>query len=336
MKRQKHIVITGSSGQIGTNLGVALIEKGWRVTGIDCRANPWLNAFPTLLVDLRMHHQFVFEAFRSLGRADGVVHLAANAKVFELVEHPERAMDNITMAFNTFDAARRLEVPVVFGSSREVYGDIQRHLTHERLADFAVAESPYSASKVAGESMLYSYGRCYGLPHLVFRFSNVYGRYDNDLERMERVIPLFIRRVLDGRPITLFGPEKTLDFTYVDDCVAGIAAGVEALVSGRIRGEVINLAAGRGQTLLDLVKFIERATGRKARMTTKPTREGEITRYVADLTKARRLLGYQPRVPLEEGIRRSLAWWRDIGDAPAKGPGRIRRPACRAPGRGSK
>jgi UDP-glucose 4-epimerase len=309
----RHIVITGSSGQIGTNLGVALLAKGWRVTGIDRRANTWLSAFPTLLLDLRMHPQFIFEALESLKPIDCIIHLAANAKVFELVEHPERALDNITMAFNAFDAARRLNVPVVFGSSREVYGDIRNHLTHEKLADFAVAESPYSASKISGEAMLYAYGRCYDLPHLVFRFSNVYGRYDNDLSRMERVIPLFIDRILKGTPITLYGPEKVLDFTYVDDCVAGIVAGVEALLEGRVNGEVFNLASGGGRTLLDLVRYIEATTGRKANMTTEPARPGEIMRYVADLSRARELLGYKPGVDLEEGVRRTIQWWRERG-----------------------
>jgi UDP-glucose 4-epimerase len=255
----------------------------------------------------------VYEAVASLAPIGCLVHLAANAKVFELVEHPERAMDNIAMAFNAFDAARRLKVPVIFGSSREVYGDIQYHLTNEKLADFAVAESPYSASKIAGEAMLYSYGRCYGLPHLGFRFSNVYGRYDNDLERMERVIPLFIRRIANGEPITVYGPEKVLDFTYVDDCVAGVAAGMDALLAGRVEGEVFNLASGRGQSLLDLVRFIEQATGRQARLTTEPARPGEITRYVADLSKSRQLLGYEPKVTLEEGIRRTITWWRETG-----------------------
>jgi UDP-glucose 4-epimerase len=261
-----------------------------------------------------MHHQSVFEAVASLRPMDAVVHLAANAKVYELVEHPERAMDNITMAFNIFDAARRLGVPVIFGSSREVYGDIHYHLTHEKLADFAVAESPYSASKIAGEAMLYAYGRCYRMRHLVFRFSNVYGRFDNDLARMERVVPLFIDRILRGKPITVFGPEKTLDFTYVDDCVAGVTAGLEALVAGKVSGQVINLAAGRGQTLLELVSFIEKATGKSARVTTKPSRVGEVTHYVADISKAKSLLGYRPKVPLADGIRRTIQWWKQHGD----------------------
>ena len=306
-----HIVITGSSGQIGTNLGLALQARGDRVTGIDCRANPWTDAITTLLIDLRMHHQFVHEAIASLPPIDLVVHLAANAKVFELVQHPERAMDNITTAFNVFDAARRLAAPVIFGSSREVYGDIHHRLTDERLADFAVAESPYSASKIADEAMLYSYGRCYGLPHIVFRFSNVYGRYDNDLHRMERVIPLFISRILAGKPITVFGPEKTLDFTYVDDCVAGLTAGIDALLAGDVDGQVLNLASGHGSSLVDLVRYIEEATGKQANMTVEPTRSGEVTHYVADISKARRLLGYDPKVILRDGIHRTVAAWKE-------------------------
>src|SRR6185295_11086798 len=114
---------------------------------------------------------------------------------FELVEHPDRALENVVMCFSALDYARRQKLPFIFGSSREVYGDIHRHVTLEAEADFVVAESPYSASKIAGEALIYSYAQCYDLPYLVFRFSNVYGRYDIDIERMERVIPLFIRKI---------------------------------------------------------------------------------------------------------------------------------------------
>lgn len=306
MKRMKHIIITGSSGQIGTNLGEALLERGWMVTGLDCRGNSWVDSFPTIRQDLRKGVDGILEALLPAGRADCIVHLAANAKVHELVEHPQRAMDNITMAFNVFEAARRLAVPVVFASSREVYGDVMRDSTRESQADFSVAQSPYSASKISAEAMIYSYGRCYGLPHLVFRFSNVYGRYDSDLERMERVVPLFISRILAGEPVTIYGRCKTLDFTHVDDCVAGLMAGIDALLAGRISGEVINLAAGRGETLVDLAGYIGRFTGRRVNLDIRGARRGEIMRYVADLSKARRLLGYNPVITLEDGICRTL------------------------------
>src|SRR6185436_18171895 len=117
---------------------------------------------------------------------------------------------------------------------------------------FAASESPYSASKVACESLVYSYARCYDLSYLVFRLSNVYGRYDNDLSRMSRVVPLFIEKISRDEIVTIFGAEKILDFTHVDDCVSGLFRGIELLMGGRIRNETLNLSSGSGHTLLQV------------------------------------------------------------------------------------
>jgi UDP-glucose 4-epimerase len=192
-----------------------------------------------------------------------------------------------------------------------VYGDIHRYITDESHADFAFTESPYSASKISGEALIYSYAQCYGLRYLVFRFSNVYGRYDVDIDRMERVIPLFIRRIAAGEPITVYGAEKVLDFTYVDDCVAGVARGVELLVGGGAANQTINLAYGQGNTLVAMAETIGAALGVAPRLMLAPPRVGEVTHYVADIARARALLGYAPRVPLEEGIPRAVAWATD-------------------------
>ena len=242
-----------------------------------------------------------------------MVHLAAHAKVFELVEKPTRAMENMQVCFGVLEYCRRSQTPIIFGSSREVYGDIHRHITEESEADFVVAESPYSASKIAGEAYIYSFAECYGLPCLVFRFSNVYGRYDCDIGRLERVIPLFISRIAREEEIVVFGPEKVLDFTYVDDCVDGMVRGIDALVSGQIKRETINLAFGQGATLVDLVNLIGLALQKAPRATFEQTRSGEVTRYVANLTKAKALLGYRPKVPLTAGIPLSIHWQRSAG-----------------------
>jgi UDP-glucose 4-epimerase len=305
-----NVLITGSSGQIGTNTALALIDRGEQVIGIDKRPNSWTDRIETATLDLL---DASFEDLPAGRDFDCVLHLAANAKVFELVEHPQRAMDNITMLFNVLDYCRRNGLPIIFGSSREVYGDIHQHVTHEGSADFVVAESPYSASKIAGEALIYSYAECYGLPFLVFRFSNVYGRYDNDLERMERVIPLFIDRIHRGDPITVYGKEKVLDFTYVDDCVSGVLAAIDALAQGRVRNETVNLAYGEGRTLVDVVNIIALALGKQANVTYEPSRPGEVTRYVADIGKARELLGYDPQVPLSGGLVKTIEWWRETG-----------------------
>jgi UDP-glucose 4-epimerase len=314
------VLITGSSGQIGTNLGLKLQEQGHYVFGIDIRANTWTDQINTLLQDLSVPYSQFKNGIGYVeypDKLDVVVHFAAHAKVHELVEQPDRALKNIIMTFNVLEFCRQNHLPLIFSSSREVYGDIHRYITEETHADFAFTESPYSASKISGEALIYSYAQCYDLRYLIFRFSNVYGRFDNDIERMERVIPLFMRKINRGETITVYGETKTLDFTYVDDCVGGVIRGLEGLVSGEVSNQTFNLAYGQGNTLISLAQFIGAALKQPVDMRVEPARVGEVTHYVADTTKARALLGYNPTTPLPEGIQRavdwSMAWWAKQG-----------------------
>src|SRR3954452_15537837 len=243
------ILVAGSSGQIGTNLALRLINDGHEVFGVDKRPNSWVgNAFPTLLQDLAGHYAPCPGGINGVEypEVDLVVHLAVHAKVHQLVRQPHRALENTTMTFNVLEYARGRSLPFVFSSTREVYGDVHRFEEYaEEAADFAFTESPYSASKIASEAFVYSYARCYGLNYLVFRFSNVYGRYDCDLWRMDRVLPLWMHQLSRNEPITVFGgADKVLDFTYIDDCVEGITRGVYALAGGTGGNETINLAFG--------------------------------------------------------------------------------------------
>ncbi len=305
------ILITGSSGQIGTNLGLHLQDQGHFVCGVDKRENMWTSEIETLYQDLSTPYQDFGSGIGDVEypeNLDAVVHFAAHAKVHELVLNPARALENITMTFNALEFCRKNNLPIIFSSSREVYGDIQRELTNESDADFGVAESPYSASKISGEALVYSYAQCYDIPYLVFRFSNVYGRYDNDIERMLRVIPHFIKSINNEQPITVFGESKVLDFTYVDDCVRGVSSGIERLVQGHIKNQTINLAFGKGNSLVDMARFIGDELGKEPNMTIKPARVGEVTHYVADIGKAEELLSYSPEVSLREGIKRSVEW----------------------------
>jgi nucleoside-diphosphate-sugar epimerase len=308
------VLITGSSGQIGTNLGLRLQEEGHFVFGIDKRPNTWTREIETLLQDLSAPYHTFEGGIGSVdypANLDVVVHLAANAKVNQLVRLPQRAMENIMLTFNVLEFCRANNVPIIFSSSREVYGDIHRYITEESYADFAFTESPYSASKISGEALIYSYAQCYGLRYLVFRFSNVYGRYDNDLERMSRVIPKFIRQISRGEPITIYGEDKILDFTYIDDCVSGVKLGIELLATGQGANQTINLAYGRGSSLITMAEYVGRALGVEPVMRLEAPRVGEVTHYVANVGKARALLGYEPRVALEEGIPRAVAWCTD-------------------------
>jgi UDP-glucose 4-epimerase len=311
------LVITGSSGQIGTNLALRCLELGHRVTGVDCRPNGWVRLFDCRLHDLSQPQEAGAEILRDVERErpEIIVHLAAHAKVHALVSEPRRAMENITMTQHVLEWSRALRIPIIVASSREVYGEVYRTTTVESDADFRTAASPYSAGKLAVEAMTAAYGRCYGLKYLIFRLSNVYGRYDNDLNRMERVIPLFISRVGNDQPVTVFGGEKVLDFTHVDDCVDGIVAGIERLMKGQIQNETINLASGCGNSLLTMVSYVGSALGRQPRVSVAPSRTGEITRYVANIDRARTLLGFTPKVTLPEGINRAVAWGKEWSSA---------------------
>jgi nucleoside-diphosphate-sugar epimerase len=309
------VLITGSSGQIGTNLAVRLKRDGHHVFGVDKRVNAWTDEFPTLLQDLAGHYPAFAGGIGGVEypRVDVVVHLAAHAKVHQLVREPHRALENAIMTFNVLEYARGLGLPLIFSSTREVYGDVHRFEEYaEEAADFAYTESPYSASKITSEAFIYSYARCYGLDYLVFRFSNVYGRFDNDLWRMERVLPLFMHQLSRGDPITIFGGnDKVLDFTYIDDCVDGIARGVYALAEGRVANKTINLAYGQGNTLVRAAELIASELDVEPSVTLAPSLLGEVTHYVADVTKARELLGWAPETSLDQGIPRSVAWFRE-------------------------
>lgn len=311
------ILITGSSGQIGTNLALKLIDEGHFVYGVDIRPNSWTDKIPTLLQDLSIPYQThengigYIEYPKDL---DVVVHFAAHAKVHELVVKPYRALENVIMTYNVLEFCRQNNLPIIFSSSREVYGDIHRYITDETDANFSFTESPYSASKISGEALIYSYAQCYDLRYLVFRFSNVYGRYDNDIERMERVIPLFIRKIKNKEPIVVYGEEKVLDFTYVDDCVSGVAAGIERIAAGLVENQTINLAYGTGNSLVAMAEYIAEALEIPLNITIEPTRVGEVTHYVADISKAREMLNYTPLTSLHDGIHKTVDWtsaWND-------------------------
>jgi nucleoside-diphosphate-sugar epimerase len=312
----KRVLITGASGQIGTNLSFKLRDMGYDVFGVDKRSNTWTDEFPTLLQDLsstfRCHKGGIGNV--DYGKVDLVIHLAANAKVHELVEHPERAFDNFMMTFNVIEYCRQNDIPLVFSSTREVYGDIKRYETNEDMASFSTTESPYSASKISSEAFIYSYSRCYDMKYIVFRFSNVYGRCDNDIERMERVIPLFYKKIKNGEPITVYGRDKILDFTYIDDCVAGISSGVEKILKGEVYNQTFNLAYGKGNPLYTVSDVFQEVLGVKADVTFEPARVGEVTHYVADISNAKKLLGYNPQTGLEAGLKKAAEWYEANGN----------------------
>lgn len=300
-----HILVTGSSGTIGTRLCETLLERGHTVVGADWEPCQWNTTVEALRVDIDLRHSEEYGKLPT--NIDLIIHLAANARVYELVEHPERAMDNLIDTFNILEFARKNGIKkMMFASSRETYGNIdlpdgQKY--SEDKAHFMTCESPYAASKIGGEALCESYKRCYGIETIIWRFSNVYGMYDNSV----RVVPLFFRRAKVGESLSVFGKDKCLDFTYIDDCVSGIILGIEKWETAK--NDTYNLAYGSGTTILHLAERMKELLKSDSPINLGNARTGEVTHYIADISKAKRVLGYSPEMPFDRGIEKAVEWY---------------------------
>ena len=298
------VLITGSSGTVGTALAESLLEEGYVVHGADIAPNPWSNAVDerTTLVDLRDDD----EVAELPTDVDMIVHLSAHARVHRLVERPELAMENIEMVFNALEFARENGVQnFLFASSREVYGNNDRIIYDETKTNTDASESPYTASKVSGEAMVKSFGECYGMSTCIIRFSNVYGRYDVS----DRVVPLFIAESARGHDLTVYGSEKVLDFTYLDDCVDGTYRVIDQFP--KVKQTTLNIASGRGSSLVELAEAVNARTPQESKVIVEPSRTGEVSRYIADISRAERILGYRPRYTLSDGLGETIDWYLD-------------------------
>jgi len=298
------ILVTGSSGTIGTRLCEKLLEQGYDVVGADWQPNKWQPSIEKITTHLDLRDEKQLQALSSKLQADTVIHLAANARVYELVEHPDRARDNFLTTFNALEWARTHGVKrFVFASSRETYGNSGADKYREDMVRVEHCESPYTASKLAGEALVESYRRCYGMETVIVRFSNVYGMYDDS----ERVVPLFIRQTRKNEPLVVFGKDKSLDFTYIDDAVAGLLLILKKF--GEIGGQTFNLAFGEAHSIMELADLIKKLMKSTSAISASSSRTGEVTRYTADISKARKVLGFDPQVPFAEGVKKSVEWY---------------------------
>ena len=294
--------MTGSSGTIGTRLFESL-SRHHELVGVDIRRNKWNPRLDgvTLNADLRDagHLDRLSPEF------DLIIHLAANARVYELVERPELAFDNMLINHNVLEYMRKKRIAkVIYASSREAYGNIMGcTAVAEDSVRLENCESPYAASKMAGEAMIHAYGRTYGMDCVILRFSNVYGMYDDS----DRVVPLWIRECMRGRNLTVYGRDKSLDFTYIDDAVDGVVRVVDQFE--KAKGNTFNIARGEEVRLLDVAERIKGLVGCRSENVIRESRPGEVWKYRADIAKAERLLGFRPQVGIEEGLTRTVQWY---------------------------
>jgi UDP-glucose 4-epimerase len=246
---------------------------------------------------------------RSMGGCDVVFHHAARKSVQRSVEDPD-GFDrvNIRGTFNVLEAARSVGASVVFASSSSVFGDQERYPLTEDLEPRP--RSPYAATKLAGEAYCRAWWTSMGVPTISLRYFNVFGPRQDPASPYAAVIPRFVTACLTGASPVIFGDgEQSRDFTYIDDVVeANVLA---ARMPMEARGRVLNAGAGRPPTSVNkLLSEIARLTDTEPRPLHEPAREGDIRRSEADISLAKRLIGYEPRFDIQEGLRRTVEWFR--------------------------
>ncbi len=300
----KRILVTGSNGSIGTRLMQKLAETSFDSVGLDIKKNNWDEKInlKTTLIDLRDKKNLLKKKIK----ADLIIHLAANARVYNLIKDPVLARDNVETTFNILEFARKNNIKkIIFASSREVYGQSKKLTNNEYDVKIENSESPYTASKIFGESILYSYSKCYGIEYLIFRFSNIYGMYDTS----DRVIPLFLKLLKNKRNLKIYGKNKYLDFTYIDDAVNALVLGISKF--NKLKNQTFNISCGEASKIINVAKYLIKRTNSKSRIYIKKNRTGEIMGYIANINKAKKQLKFKPKTNLKSGLDKTILWYKE-------------------------
>ena len=309
------ILVTGGAGFIGSHLVERLLADGHGVAVIDDfnsfyapatkRANLAAARGRIALheLDLGRDAEGVARVVRE-GRFDAVVHLAARAGVRPSIKDPRLYVEaNVTGTLNLLEAARQHGVGrFVFASSSSVYGLCQ-HPPFREDEPLPGTISPYAATKLAGEQLCSSYAHLYKIKTVCLRFFTVYG----PRQRPDLAIHQFTRRIHRGQPIDQFGDGTTRrDYTFIDDIIQGVAA---ALTYEDAGFDIFNLGESATTPLRDLIRLIETALDRPARVNRLPEQPGDVPLTCADISKARRLLSYAPTTPIALGIPKFVEWY---------------------------
>ena len=305
-------LVTGGAGFIGSHLVEALVNAGHAVRVIDNFA----TGKPENIAHLR--DRIAFHEIDITNRAaldgpmagvDYVLHQAAIPSVPRSVDDPlgTHAV-NVTGTINVLDAARQAGVRrVIYAASSSAYGELPGEFKREDMAPQPL--SPYAAAKLAGEYYCQAFYQVFGLETVCLRYFNVFGPRQDPTSQYAAVIPLFITAMLDGRPPVVFGDgRQSRDFTYIDNVVTGNLLACHA--PAEVAGQVINLACGDRITLLGLIDRINEHLNTAIQPVFDAPRPGDIMNSRADIRKARRLLGFQPQVSFQEGLRRTIEWFR--------------------------
>jgi len=330
----QRILVTGAAGFIGSHVSALLLARGDEVVGLDnfdpyylparkwtnveeLRASPGgerLELFEGDIRDRELVDKLMLE-----GEIDAVAHLAALAGVRASVERPHAYVDvNISGTVNLLEAARRAKVRnFVLVSTSSAYGNATPPFFETDPADRPLA--PYAATKRAAEMLCHTYHHLHGLNCNVVRLFTAYGPRN----RPDMMAYKLLDSIFTGREIPLFGGGEMLrDWTYVED----VARGIVAALDRPLGYEVANLGRGQPVSLREFIETVESLAGRKARLVPAPRQDSDVLATGADIAKARRLLGFEPRYSVREGVERLYRWYVErIAGASSGGKGRLRR-----------
>ncbi len=317
------ILVTGAAGFIGSHLCEFLVKRGDEVVGID-NFDPFYSREEKErnLLGLSSDPGFTFIEEDILGlrsnqsikeyKVDLVVHLAAKAGVLPSIKDPKAYQKtNIDGTFEVLEFMREEGIKkLVFGSSSSVYGNCPEAPFRE---DMRVSEpiSPYALTKATNEMMTYNHYHLYGIDSVNLRFFTVIG----PRQRPDLAIHKFFRMIRDGEPITIYGDGSSArDYTFVEDIISGILAAIDLVKEKESFYEIINLGNHRPIPLSRMIEVIEEISELPVKKVSMPFQAGDVDITNADISKARKLLGYDPKTPFEEGVNTFYNWFRSNPD----------------------
>jgi UDP-glucuronate 4-epimerase len=314
----KRLLITGGAGFIGSHLVDRLLNTDVEQITVADDFNDFYD--PSIkraniiehlkdprykISEIDIRDKSALQQLFATNNFDCVVHLAARAGVRPSLSEPQLyAETNINGTLNLLEVARHSNIKqFVFGSSSSVYG-INAKVPFSEDDPIRQPISPYAATKAAGELLCHTYSHLYGLRCVCLRFFTVYG----PRQRPDLAIHKFAKLITDGKPIPVFGDGTTRrDYTYIDDIVDGVVAAIDY---DKTNYEVINLGESRTVELNELISLLEAALDTHAIIDRQPPQPGDVPQTFADVSKARALLGYDPKTPIEQGLHRFVQWFR--------------------------
>lgn len=308
-------LVTGGAGFIGSHIAEGLVKRGDRVRVLDNLSTGHASNLDHLGGQVEWIQGDITDPKDVAGAVKGVdcvFHEAALASVPRSVEHPlDTNAACVTGTLTVLDEARKAGVRrLVYAASSSAYGD--QPTSSKRETDLPSPISPYGAAKFAGECYCQAFTATYGFETVCIRYFNVFGPRQDPHSQYSAVIPLFITAMLAGKQPTIYGDgHQSRDFTYVANVVQGnlLAADADArLVAGR----TLNVANGRSTSLLELIAILNELLGTKIQPVHAAARVGDVRESLADITQARQRLAYEPLVDFQEGLRRSIDYYRSL------------------------